>query len=389
MLYIFSLLKNSGNNKLYLDSETIDLFISVTVFTLLPIVIFIVRKRIKILKMKISFSSLVIMLLLFGLLFAPIITNYNPNFQKNIRVTNFLPPLSSVKIVHLISTDKEQNKFLLKKTNTVKYSVDNSMQFFDSLQSKNELFEIFQKGKKSELLKNEVELLNGVPKITNKLFLFGTDELGRDIFTRIIYGARVSLIIAFFTVIIALLIGIGFGFFAAHYGGVIDLILSRITDAFLTIPAIFFIIMILAFWGNSLYSVVLVLAFSGWMSLFKVVRTEIVSLKQKDYYVASKLLGIPLYKLVINDIVPVIIGPVFVNIIFLFSNVILAEASLSYLGLGAGLNYPSWGNMILSGQNYMANGAWQILYPALVLIITILAINDFGEKLKKEITVLD
>jgi peptide/nickel transport system permease protein len=126
-----------------------------------------------------------------------------------------------------------------------------------------------------------------------------------------------------------------------------------------------------------------VLGVSGWMSLFKIVRSEVLSIKQKDYFITSVLIGLKKMHLLRKEIFPVIITPVTVNLIFLFSNVILAEAALSYIGLGGGNSYPSWGSMISSGQEYISKAWWLIAFPGTALILTLFTFNSFGKTLSR------
>jgi peptide/nickel transport system permease protein len=135
--------------------------------------------------------------------------------------------------------------------------------------------------------------------------------------------------------------------------------------------------------GNSLLTVIVVLGLSGWMSLFKIVKSEVLSVKNKDYITSVVIMGLPKRKILINEILPVIMIPLIVNIIFQFSNVILAESALSYLGLGTGNSYPSWGAMIESGQQYITKAWWMILFPGLILIFTLFSANNLGKKLNK------
>jgi len=245
-----------------LDNETLDLLISVIIVLLLPIIIIIKRHKLKKINIDVTYSVSAMLLLVFAFLFAPIITDYNPNYQKNIRITRFLPPLSSVKVIHL--KNNTNNKFLTLKNNVVNYSVHESVIYADSVKVAENNLIYFQNSVQKTLGFSKLVIENNVPLVSKKIFLFGTDELGRDLFSRIIYGARISLIIAFSTVAISLTIGLLFGFLAGYFGGIVDILLSRATDMFLTIPTIFFVIMVLAFWGNSLFTVILVLAFSGW-----------------------------------------------------------------------------------------------------------------------------
>ncbi|MCH7516509.1 MAG: ABC transporter permease, partial [Bacteroidetes bacterium] len=131
--------------------------------------------------------------------------------------------------------------------------------------------------------------------------------------------------------------------------------------------------------------VIIVLGLSGWMSLFKIVKSEVLSEKNKDYILTAGMLGLTKRKILTNEILPVIFIPLVVSIVFQFSNVILAESALSYLGLGTGSSYPSWGAMIESGQRYVTKAWWMISFPGLILIFTIFSANDFGKRLNRSI----
>jgi peptide/nickel transport system permease protein len=143
------------------------------------------------------------------------------------------------------------------------------------------------------------------------------------------------------------------------------------------------VILILALFGNNIFSVVIVLGFSGWMSLYKVSKSEMLAIKSKEYFLTSKLIGLKKFKLLTREILPVIMTPVIVNLIFQFSNVILAESALNYLGLGTGSEYPSWGSMIEAGQEYISQSWWLIFIPGIILIITLLSINNVGRKISE------
>lgn len=367
-----------------LDSETLDLFISIILILITPILYFLIYRKLKLFKVKLRLSYFVFLLLLFAFLFAPIITDFHPNAQPNINGGRFLPPFSSMYAVNL--KVKAGNSFDKIKNEVVKYPVIKNTIYANTVKMKGDYI-IYKQGKEEKKIKKSAaKLIDGKPVIIKKYFLFGTDELSRDVFSRIIFGGRISLFIAVLTVAISLSLGLLLGFLASFFGGVLNLLLSRFTDMFLTIPSIFFVIMVLALWGNSILGVIVVLALTGWMGFFKVVKVEVASIVQKDYFITSKKIGMSLGKLLAKEILPVILSQIIVASVLQFSNVILAEASLSYLGLGVGINYPSWGNMILSGQQYMVNDVWLIIIPSIVLVLSILAINDFGEKLKEELS---
>jgi peptide/nickel transport system permease protein len=228
-------------------------------------------------------------------------------------------------------------------------------------------------------------LLNesGIPIVKDKFFLLGTDEFGRDLFARLLYGTRISITVGLAAVVLSFIIGILLGFIAGYRGGLLDVLLNRFTEMFLAFPVIYLIVLILALFGSSIFSVIIVLGISGWMSLFKIVKSEVLSIKQKDYFATAELVGLNKFQLLKREIFPVIIAPVLVNLIFLFSNVILAEAALSYLGLGTGNAYPSWGSMISSGQEYITKAWWLIAFPGLALILTLFTFNSSGRLLGK------
>ena len=150
---------------------------------------------------------------------------------------------------------------------------------------------------------------------------------------------------------------------------------------FLAFPVIFLIILILALFGNSLFTVIFVLGFSGWMSLFKIVRGEVISLKNKDFFITAQLVGLNKKSLLLKEVLPVITAPIVVNLVFQYGNVILAEAALSFLGLGTGSSYPSWGAMIEAGQNYLSQAWWMIFFPGITLFFTLFAANNLGREI--------
>ncbi len=366
-----------------LEFPFFDSIFSAILIIIIPVLTSLFRQRINFLQRKISFTSFVIIFLLSFFVFAPLIANTNPEFQKDLAVTKLLPPFSSIKVIHLKSdqnkTENSLSDFINLKNRVVKRSFDENLIFADSISIGNTLI-YFQKEFPTYISKDKLVLKNNRPLITSKFFILGTDEFGRDIFSRLIYGARISLFVGLGSVLITLVLGLSLGFLAGYPGGFVDTTINRITDMFLAFPVIFFIILIIALFGNSLMSVIIVLGFSGWMSLFKIVRGEVISLKNKDFFISARLLGLSKTKLLLKEILPIIIAPVIVNLVFQYGNVILAEAALSYLGLGTGGRYPSWGSMIEAGQNYLSQAWWMILFPGAALFLTLFAANNLGRK---------
>lgn len=388
IVIVQSLFAKNENVFSQLNFSVIDNIVSLTLIIIIPILILGSRKTKKLLSQQIKFSSTILVLLVIFFLFAPIVTNQHPDFQKNISVTKLLPPFSSVDYFELNNQSIAQNNNGVHLKNLIDRVIPNSYNeniiFIDSA-TVNEKLMYYQSGVQYEIEKSKVKSLAGYPVIKSKLFLLGSDEFGRDVFTRIVYGSRISLLVGFGAVFVSFIIGLGFAFLAVERGGFVNIILSRVTDLFLSFPAIFLVVLIIALFGSNIISVIVVLGFSGWMSLFKVAKSEMLSVKNKEYYLAAKLLGLKNIKLLVREILPAILIPISVNLIFQFSNVILAESALSYLGLGTGIEYPSWGAMIEAGQEYISQSWWLIFIPGLVLVISLLSINEVGRNINKQL----
>ena len=387
ILDYFKLLINDPSSAVsFLSLSFIDHLLSALLFLLTIPLIIIFNKQLKFLKTRLDFSIAFLTLLCFVFLFAPVISNENPEFSKNLSVTKLLPPLSSV-VQMEIKTEEGQNKseaesFRNEYVKIIKPPFDDEIIYADSVVISEKVI-YYQKNISNEIDIKYLVDKSGTPLIKNKFFLLGTDEFGRDLFARLIYGTRISISVGLGAVILSFIIGILLGFISGYRGGIVDVLLNRFTEMFLAFPVIYLIVLILALFGSSIFSVIIVLGISGWMSLFKIVKSEVLSIKQKDFFATAELVGLNKPKLLVKEIFPVIITPVLVNLIFLFSNVILAEAALSYLGLGSGNSYPSWGLMISSGQEYITKAWWLIAFPGLALIMTLFTFNSAGKMLGK------
>lgn len=349
---------------------------------LIPIIIFLQSLRNKLFNSEINFSKSFIILLAFCFLVPTLITREHPDYQKNISEIKLLPPFSIIYQIQLKSDDKlsansSEEKFLKLKEKVLLQEFDEKKIFVKYYSSENNVYQYNQGERNVNLSADKVQSIN------SQLLLFGTDEFGRDIFSRLIFGARISVFIGMMAVIISLLLGLILGYIASTGSTILSWLLNRLTDLFLSFPSIFLVILVLALFGNNLLSVIVVLGFSGWMSLYKIVSSEVASVKQKDFFITSQKIGLSSSELLIREIIPVIIIPVTVNLVFQFSNVILAESALSFLGLGTGNEFPSWGSMIEKGQEYITDAWWMIFIPGIVLVLTLLSFHNIAKEVNK------
>ena len=210
----------------------------------------------------------------------------------------------------------------------------------------------------------------------------GTDAQGRDIYTRIVYGARVSLTVGILAVGISVIVGLTLGAIAGYYRGRVDSAISRFADLLMAFPFLIFAIGMMAFLGPGFTNLILALTFKGWVEFFRLARGEMIGEKTREYVEAARVTGRKHWQIVVHEMLPNIIQSIFVLTTLRMGFMIVTEASLSFLGLGIQPPTPAWGSMVADGRNYLLNAWWISTMPGLAIVGLVLAINVFGEGLR-------
>jgi peptide/nickel transport system permease protein len=212
--------------------------------------------------------------------------------------------------------------------------------------------------------------------------LLGTDHLGRDVFSRLAYGARISLTVGVSAVALSGAFGVALGLLAGYYGGWSDDVIMRLADFELAFPFILLAVAVLAVLGPGLTKVILVLALTGWAQYCRLARAQVLGLRETEFVEAARTLGASTARILLRHILPNILAPIIVIASFSVAGVIIAEASLSFLGLGVPPAVPSWGGMLSEGRTYMERAWWLVTFPGLALMLTVLSINVLGDALR-------
>ena len=226
-----------------------------------------------------------------------------------------------------------------------------------------------------------VALKNLPPSLSHPL---GTDRFSRDVLARLMYGARVSLAIAFLSVLVAVTVGTAFGAIAGYVGGLTDALLMRVVDACLAIPRVLVLIAIATLWYPiTVKGLVLILGLTGWFGVSRLVRTLVVSAREDDFVAAARALGARDSRVLLHHILPRVMAPVLVAATFAVGNVIVVEAGLTFLGMGIQLPAPSWGGVFYDGMEVFASSVWAALFASIVLVVTVLAVNLVADGLRR------
>jgi peptide/nickel transport system permease protein len=227
--------------------------------------------------------------------------------------------------------------------------------------------------------KTDVSLKLKPPSPHNYL---GTDQLGRDVLSRMLYGSRISLTVGFIAVGISIFIGVLVGAVAGFYGGWVDSFLMRFVDTMLCFPSFFLILTVVALLGPSIFNIMVVIGITSWMGTSRFVRAEFLSLRERDFTQAARALGVKDSRIIFRHILPNALAPVFVTATLSVASAILIEAGLSFLGFGVQPPRPSWGNILTEGRTYIFDAWWLTVFPGFAILIAVLAFNLVGEGLR-------
>ena len=217
---------------------------------------------------------------------------------------------------------------------------------------------------------------NAMPSLQH---LFGTDKLGRDIFVRVMYGARVSLAIGFSTAAINLVIGILYGGISGYVGGRVDMIMMRIVDIIYAVPSLIYVVLILLVFGDSIGSMMLAICLTSWIGMARQVRTQIMSLKEMEFSLAAKVIGASNTRILLRHLIINALGPIIVSLTMMVPGAIFTEASLSFVGIGLNPAIPSWGKLANDCRQLIFTQPIQVIWPVAAISLTILALNFVGD----------
>ncbi|MCM8811767.1 MAG: ABC transporter permease [Candidatus Omnitrophica bacterium] len=212
---------------------------------------------------------------------------------------------------------------------------------------------------------------------------FGTDQLGRDVYARMLYGARVSIAVGFVAVGIATLLGVLIGSVSGYLGGWIDTVLMRFTDIMLCFPTLFLILAAIAFLGPSIFNIMAIIGLTGWMGVARLVRAEILTLKEREFVQAARVIGCSHPRIILRHLLPNAMAPVIVSATLGIGSAVLIESALSFLGIGVQPPDPSWGNILAEGKSTLGVAPWLIVIPGIAICWIVLGFNMLGEALRQ------
>ncbi len=339
------------------------------------------------------YASAIIFILYSAAFLAPFIAPFSPYDQQDFLVTAYQPPFSRLDAL-LLKEPKNLIIPLQRGRGTTIRLANSLISDFQVLKTRNEPNAIrfvnkyriegnsviYRQGMRTKTI--ALEELAGAGKndiAVTRTFILGTDQYGRDILSRVIYGSKISLSIGFLVVLISVTLGTLIGVSSGYFGGWIDAVMMRIVDVLIAFPALFLILIIIATFGNSIYLIVITLSFTGWMGVARIVRSQVLSLKEQEFILAAKSLGLSNMRIIFRHLAPNTLTPVIIAATLRIGSIILTEAGLSFLGLGVQPPTPSWGNIINEGRDSLLNYWWISTFPGIAILTTVVCFNLVGD----------
>jgi len=224
--------------------------------------------------------------------------------------------------------------------------------------------------------------ITNVRSVWNRNYLLGTDSLGRDMLTRLLYGGRISLLVAFIVSFSTFFIGVLYGGIAGYYGGNVDIVMMRIVEIILAIPSTIYVILLMIYFGQGISNILITMAATSWLGMSRLVRGQVLSLKEQEFILSAKCTGVRPFSIITKHLLPNCIGPIIVSATMSIPGAIATEAFMSFIGLGVAPPMPSWGILSNEGLGAIRSSPYQILFPSIAISLTMFSFNFFGDGLR-------
>ncbi len=338
-------------------------------------------------------ASAIIFILYSAAFLAPFLAPFSPYDQQDFLVTAYQPPFARLDAL-ILKQPKAQLLPMQQGSGTTPQLANTLISDLQILKTRNEPHAIrfvneyrlegnavmYRQGMRTKTMSVAELAGNGKEKIAvMRTFILGTDQYGRDILSRVIYGSKISLSIGFLVVLISVTLGTVIGVTSGYFGGWADAVMMRVVDVLIAFPALFLILIIIATFGNSIYLIVLTLSFTGWMGVARIVRSQVLSLKEQEFILAAQSLGLSNMRVIFRHLAPNTLTPVIIAATLRIGSIILTEAGLSFLGLGVQPPTPSWGNIINEGRDSLLNYWWISTFPGIAILTTVVCFNLIGD----------
>lgn len=344
--------------------------------------------RYRLFKNKVAVGSIfVIIIIMIASIFGPLLTGKTYETQQ-LELRN-MPPIIEIQTAKdgtnfFVHPDlkvflAQENGFISEELSPISANLSDKVFIFEHNGS---TYYLDFSGGRVEFLDENKEPLPLRKKTWNKNYLLGTDSLGRDMLTRLLYGGRISLLVAFTVMISTMLIGVIYGGIAGYYGGNIDIIMMRLVEILMSIPNIIYIILLMVYLGQGVYNILIAMALTSWLGMAQLVRGQVLELKEQEFILAARSVGISPLKIIFNHLLPNSIGPIIVSATLSIPGAIAGEAFMSFIGLGVMPPMPSWGILSDEGLSAIRTSPYQIILPSIAISITMFAFNFLGDGLR-------